>query len=277
MKTDNPLSWGRELITTGDYDPLYIALCGIYAKGSWGQDRIARFLLSYWLCYSVGASAFLSSLSGQDYWEMLQIAAVNEQSPSEFAPVSAERWPRAAERRHWRGKIATTSTRRLTERWQKPEDAVCSLFSCRSLADVQAKLKDWPQFGPWITFKVADMMECVLGVPIDFPVDVISFYKDPRLGAEMAAPLMGNIEPQAVVEAMLLSYSDLAVRTARPREVRVQEVETVLCKWKSARRSHYRIGKDTVDHRRELKSWSQDELASFYPETFPLDVLARRG
>jgi len=41
--------------------------------------------------------------------------------------------------------------------------------------------------GPWASFKAADMLQCVAGIPIQFPADTCLMYKEPRAGLEMLA------------------------------------------------------------------------------------------
>lgn len=261
-ETNDPIAWGRRLIETNDHDPLYAALGQWDVKGS----RLRRFMLAYWCCYSVGASWWLSQHSGTRFWEQLTIAAHNVK-PS---PLGG-RWPRAHERRHWRGDKCVNSVLWLADRFKHPEEAVLSLEAARSLGDVN-RLMDWPQFGPWIAFKAADMLERVLGTDILFPEELITLYKDPREGAEMAATIMdpqdeAGFGPQDVVSTMLFAYSGIIAPGRPGRGCNIQEVETVLCKWKSARKGHYFIGKDTADHRAELLAWDAQDLLAVYPIT----------
>lgn len=264
-ETNYPVAWGRRLIETNDHDPLYAALGQWDVKGS----RLRRFMLAYWCCYSVGASWWLSQHSGTRFWEQLTVAAHNVK-PS---PLGG-RWPRAHERRHWRGDKCVNSVLWLADRFKHPEEAVLSLEAARSLGDVN-RLMDWPQFGPWIAFKAADMLERVLAVPVAFPEELITLYKDPKEGAEMMAAMGflkeegGAMSPQECVNLLLEEYQDIIAPGFKGsgRVCNIQEVETVLCKWKSARKGHYFIGKDTADHRAELLAWDAQDLLAVYPIT----------
>lgn len=253
----DPIAWGRQLIETNDHDPLYVGLTNWDVRGS----RVRRFMLAYWCCYSVGASWFISQQSGGRFWDLLRVAAVNEDP----APVGG-RWPRAHERRHWRGQKCVDSVDWLRDRFKHPEEAVLSLEAARSLGEVE-KLMSWPQFGPWIAFKAADMLERVLGAPVAFPEEVITLYKDPKQGAEMAQEVLGLPSTQQVVVDMLDAYGDLIApgHLDSGRVCNIQEVETVLCKWKSARRGHYWLGLDTRDHRLQLEQWGAQDLLNAYP------------
>nr|QIG67109.1 hypothetical protein EVB34_004 [Rhizobium phage RHph_TM26] len=260
---ENPVEWGRQLILTEDHDPLYSGLAGWNVPGS----RLRRFLLTYWCCYSVGASWFISSRSGTRYWDLLQRAAENVRGPSEFG-YGFDRWPRAHERRHWRGQKCVDSVLWLRATFRHPEEAVISLEALTHMIHVQEEIDHWPQFGPWIGFKIADMMERVLGRPVEFPTAIVSMYKDPKEGAVMMAPYLGLDTPQEVTEHLLeeYGYMDAPGSTNRQRPCNVQEVETVLCKWKSARKGNYWIGCDTASHRKELTEWGAQDLLNAYPK-----------
>lgn len=257
---NNPVEWGRKLILTNDHDPLYVGLTSWDVKGS----RLRRFMLAYWCCYSVGASWYISQQSGSRFWDQLMVAATN----LEPSPIGG-RWPRAHERRHWRGQKCVDSVIALQERFKHPEEAVVSLENLRTLNQVEKSVGSWPQFGPWIAFKAADMLERVLGVPVGFSNDILTMYKDPKEGAEMAAEILG-IAPQGVANLMSFAYQDIPAPGSTgdaARACNIQEVETVLCKWKSARKGHYFIGKDTRDHRAELTQWGAQDLLDAYPKT----------
>lgn len=264
---DNPVEWGRQLIKTEDHDPLYTGLWRWKLKAV-DDDRVRRYLLAYWQIYSVGAAWHFSKFQGEEFWAGLHTAAVNDVGPDKLGVCDLPRWPRAHERRHWRGQKCVDSVAWLRERYPEPEDAVRSLEGLPgriNLTAVELAVTNWPQFGPWIAFKAADMLERVMGVPVEFPNTVTSMYRDPKKGAEMAVPFIGNVQPQGVTEVLLHAYRDMDAPPGGDRKVNVQEVETVLCKWKSARNGHYHIGADTASHLQELELWGAHDLASHYP------------
>lgn len=258
----DPIAWGEELITTQDHDPLYPGLARW--TDTVGRERVKRYMVAYWSCYSVGASWWISQHEGRDFWRWLHCAALNEIGPDKVGACDAERWPRAHERRHWRGQKCVDSVVWLAKRFPSPEGAVESLLGASSLREVECRIKEWPQFGPWIAFKAADMMERVLGEPVTFPMDIITLYRDPRKAAEMAGRLWGT-SPQAAAERVLGSLTRLNAPGLTRRSVNIQEVETVLCKWKSAMGGHYWLGMDTQLHRAELHRWGAHDLLASYP------------
>lgn len=261
---DNPVEWGRQLILTNDHDPLYTALLNV----GWERPRRRRFLIAYWSCYSVGAAWWISQHEGMDFWRWMHCAALNEIGPEKVGAGPGDRWPRAHERRHWRGQKCVDSVLWLSKEFPNPEDAVKELEDLPrplNLRGVELAVTRWPQFGPWIAFKAADMLERVMYVPVEFPTSITTLYKDPRRGAEMMAPLLGLETPQQVTDYLLDAYKDMAAPPHGSRFVNVQEVETVLCKWKSARGGHYALGMDTRDHRAQLTAWNAQDFLAAYP------------
>ena len=114
----------------------------------------------------------------------------------------------------------------------------------------------FPAFGPWIGFKIADMKERVLAQPCEFEPGFLDIFKDPAIGAALvrqdayqtgvvnAKPLRPHDVNQVVIELCSLFRRRKAPPTY-DRRVGPQEVETILCKWKSHLRNHYPVGKDT--------------------------------
>ena len=264
---DNPLDWGRKLIQTHDHDPLYTALWRYCRTGN--IDRVRRFLLAYWCCYSVGASWWMSGASDSpQFWDRLNVAAENSTEPKDWGfPVGSE-WPRGRERRGWQGDNCIKSVCWLRQQYPDPEDPVRELEALPAPTDLHAVeqvVTRWPLFGPWIAFKAADMLERVLGARVSFPNSVTTLYKSSRQGAEMAAPFLGGRSTRQVTDYLINSLQTVKAPPSGDRPVNVQEVETVLCKWRSARNGKYFIGSDIFAHRNELTCWGGQDLLAFYP------------
>lgn len=267
MALRNPINWGRALIKTHDHDPLYTALWR-YNRQHGDDFRLERFLIAYWMCYHVGASWWISNHNDPElFWELLLIAAKNEVSPQNVgAPERVgDRWPRAHERRHWRGEKAVNSVRWFAQNFPEPHNIFRLLENVKTLQDVEDIVKPWPQFGPWIAFKMADMLERTrYSYRIEFPSNITTVYRDPLQGAVMMGRLYDR-EPQEMSEYLTDALSDLAAPPKDDRPVGVQEVETVFCKWKSAFNGRYWLGCDTNEHRIQLEHWRGGDLQNFYP------------
>jgi hypothetical protein len=266
-----PLAWGRHLVTTCDHDPLYPALAALTLRGD--GARVRRFMLAYWCCYHVGASALMSARERQDFWDILEMAARNEptKSPGHVAPLPFVRWPRGPERRHWRGDKCVESVKWLRTRYRDPIDVFLDDIDDRggdqpkTLEAVAGRIRKWPQFGPWIAFKAADMLERCLGSPVKFRDDTVLMYREPARGAEMLCERLKLASPQAALQAVIQSIDDLPAPGYPGRNCGVQEAETILCKWKSAVNGHYQIGDDIKSHREALGFWGDEWLLPLYP------------
>jgi Alpha-glutamyl/putrescinyl thymine pyrophosphorylase clade 2 len=240
---EKAVAFGRTLITTGDLDPVYIA---IY-RTKFDRAMIARWMLAYSCLYHLAASVFIAQKKGKAFWELLQEAAVNE----------GLKWPRGSERRHWRGRAAVECVAWLRKRYKLPEGAadmwaMPEMNGVRSCAKVLRNVQETPYYGPWIAFKVADLLERVAGVPVDFSQFELGVYSEPRKGAALlltgdAKSKITDAELRSVVDALQAKLGRLCAPPDNNRPVNVQEIETVLCKYKSHVGGHYPLGKDTLE------------------------------
>lgn len=268
--------FGAELLRSQDLDPVYVALHRVELP----RDQLMRLCLTYWCVYHLGVAAKLSTLKGPAYWSKLLEVAVNAGEPKP--------WPRGAERRHFRGQQAVDAVQELALRYARPEGVVSYMLEpCDgarpTFGGVTARVQEHRGFGPWIAFKIADMGERVLGVPVDFSNCEMGVYKDPRQGAALARVERGAANYADPKQPWLYPISDDEVRDefahyvkhfnkfkAPPRgdrKVNVQEVETIFCKYKSHRKGHYPLGKDTRELRHSLTGWGP--LAEKLREALP--------
>lgn len=244
--------FGDLLIRTQDLDPAYVGLYGARLP----PDQLYRWLLAYWCFYHVGLASWLSESIGDTYWRWMQEAAANVTHPPN---PRYERWPRAAERRHFRGQkcVDAVESLRLMS-GNVPEFLVRGLTSCRTDKAIMTVVQSWPLFGPWIAFKAADMLERCAGVPVKFDTNLGLMYEEPRLGLRMLIDTPPGDEFNSLSDAynqLLLHFRSHLAPPAMDRTCGPQEVETVLCKWKSYMGGHYHIGKDINDHRNALEGW----------------------
>ncbi len=270
-------AFGRSLINSGDLDPVYIALAGV----DWNEEQLQRWLMAYWCFYHPGAASYIADATSEElFWNRMSNAAKNE-SPS---PLDG-RWPRASERRHFRGEAAVKAVHQL--RVTPLADAFAAFNRAAPSYPALAKeVQTLPLFGPWIAFKVADMLERCCGVPVDFDLGSVTMFDDPRKAALMVARHNLGMPAEAkfkdpegvirrVVEHLIAEYADLAAPPARDRAVGYQEVETVLCKWKSHVNGHYPLGKDTREIAEGLHAWaSVSESAREFLCHMPADASA---
>jgi hypothetical protein len=124
---------------------------------------------------------------------------------------------------------------------------------------VTERVTKWVGFGPWIAFKVADMIERLEIFPVSFsPMDIFNMFAPPRKGAELMAEMYG---PHSGTTPYLWAYNQLigqlGTLKAPPRferRINIQEIETVLCKFHSHTHGRYPVGKDIEEiHKGLLK------------------------
>lgn len=271
-------TFGRQLITSGDLDPVYIALSGMEMDD---EAQRNRWLLAYWCLYHVGAACHLSELEGPEFWDGLTAAAVNDvdRRPT---PLGG-RWPRGSERRHWRGVQALLAVEALRERYGNTPEAMVPALASFSLQDgryagnpldqlpfalVAERAQQHRSFGPWISFKIADMIDRLGIAPVSFDNAAVFMFDDPRKAALNLARLKGGLHEgtrfrdeertiDQVVAYLQDHFKDLTAPPLHERPVGLQEVETVLCKWKSHMNGHYPLNNDIDEINEGLQEWRE--------------------
>lgn len=273
--------FGRHLLLSGDLDPIYVAL----SRLDLGREQLCRWLVAYWCYYHAGVASFLSEFSGREFWSYMACAARNqEDQPTPFGA----RWPRGHERRHFRGANGVNSVEDLSRRYATAEDMVNYVTGLREpdsvalpFGAVTARAQAHVGFGPWIGFKIADMLDRVLGIPVDFSTDDVFMFKDPeqaalklwnqRLGyPDTARPKDKAVAIKTVVDYLKQEFHSFRAPPALDRPVGLQEVETVLCKWKSHMNGHYPLWNDVHEIGEGLTPWfSCCETARKFSDAMP--------
>lgn len=224
--------FGKTLIESEDIDPIY----SILNEAALPPDRVSAWCAAYWLFYHAGVAS----------------AASESDDPWGYLLKGYAGFPRGMERRHFRGAKGVDAIVWLSRRFGHPIQFVGWLFSGADDYDqVKARALNVPMFGDWICWKLADMGERVLGYQFRFEDKDLAMYKDPVQGAALV--LTGDW--RAEIAASEVKDVVKALRAALPlkappkfdRLVNVQEVETVLCKFKANRKGFYPIGKDSKD------------------------------
>lgn len=268
--------FGHQLLTSNDLDPIYCALVDMKMD----EAQLNRWLVAYWCFYHAGAASWLSEAQGLGFWNAMETAADNPDArPNPFGG----RWPRGSERRHFRGKQARDAVAELRRAYDDQPERMVTYIAGEG-GDFQAltnRVKEHRGFGPWIAFKCADMVDRVLGVPVDFTQAAVFMFKDPvqsalmlwrqRMGLpENARP---KDEPWAIHQVVDYLKGEFTAHKAPPlydRPVDLQEVETVLCKWKSHMNGHYPLWNDIDDINKGLEPWTKhSETARKFLEAMP--------
>jgi len=238
----NIFHFGEALLHTKDLDPIYCML-----KGSEMSDpQTKRWLLAYWMFYHAGVSSRISEAT--DFWAACRYAY-------------DEKWPRGVERRHFRGQKALDAINVMSAK--SPEYIVDWLMGDGdSFQHIKDRCMKLPQFGPWISWKVADMIERVLGVPVDFSDCSLDMYRDPSMAVSLYVTgdkraKITKDQFNIAVNELLSHFSSFDAPPYHDRACNIQEVETILCKWKSHIGGHYPLGKDTKDIKDGLVGWGK--------------------
>lgn len=251
------IAFANNLFDTKDLDPVYVGLVRLELP----PGKLAAWLLSYWCFYHSGVSCKLAK--SHNYWDdMIQ-----------FAGMQAA--PRGTERRHFRGQKAVDAVYYLQRRYQTPLNAIEDLVSGdQTFQDISQRVQQWPLFGPWIAFKVADMLERCAKVSVDFSNCELDMYSEPTKGALLIGILDVDLllRPQSgVTEVCRYLQNVHGKRKAPPtydRFVNIQEIETILCKFKAHWNGHYPLGKDTIEVCHALKGWGPlaDKMRNSLPD-----------
>jgi hypothetical protein len=240
--------FGEELLRLGDLDPVYPVLLAYVTED---RNKTRRTILAYALFYDLGAALYLASAA--DFWPGVRIAAEND---DKALTPHGSRWPRGAERRHFRGEKGISAVDELAARFPVPERLIAELIEPGGeLKEVMQRLQDLPQFGPWITFKLADIGERVLAAPIRFPTTLDnSLYASPLFTVRLLATREG-VTPEEIWNRALAHFEQFPAPPRYERNCGPQEVETVFCKFGSYLKGHYHLGKDLKEIGRSLKRW----------------------
>jgi hypothetical protein len=243
--------FGEQLVKSQDIDPVYTAVW----NAGFDNYRMSRFCLAYFCFYHLGTAAWITDSS--DYWGAMTQAAASKE------------YPRGTERRHFRGKQAAQAVGELQSLGLTAPQLLEGVSTLEDsdgaeglpLLVVMDRVRQWRGFGSWIAFKVADMLERLDYAQIVFkPSDVFAMYETPRKGAEaMASRYQGPAAPDAYLWAYNSLRRKLGHLLAPPRferKLNIQEIETILCKWKSHLGGHYPLGKDTREIRIALDKFN---------------------
>lgn len=285
-------AFGAHLLRSGDLDPIYIALVRAERSGAFTRPQLLRWIIAYTCFYHAGVASWMSQHEGAAFWVQMFKAAENERE----TPAGG-RWPRGHERRHFRAKIAMDSVDALSRRYfDEPEDML--RFIAREpreirggelcvdpipFKEVSARTQEHLGFGPWIGFKVADMVDRVMGVPVTFDHAAVFMFKDPEKAAMMLwEKREGHKYPEGarpkrevilngVTSYLIDHFSDYAAPPLGDRPVNIQEVETILCKWKSHINGHYPLFNDIDEINHGLEPWKlYSEAAVAFAQHMPI-------
>lgn len=265
-------TFGAYLLESGELDPIYSGLHALFPQRTRALDR---FLVSYWCFYHAGFACWMSEQDDHEFWKWMRVAAKNV-----IEAPDGGRWPRGSERRHFRGAQAINAVDELRANYHFASDMVNFVSDWNAgnegrkrdngISAVFGRVQQHRGFGDWISFKVADMMDRCLGIPVQFDNAHVFMFTDPVKGVHLAAEHWGwrsNGEDvddlsRRVVELLQAEFGSFDAPPLFDRKVNIQEIETILCKWKSHLNGHYALGKDTNEIAHGLNpNWGETAMA----------------
>ncbi len=250
-----PLSvvdFGRQLVESEDLDPIYVMLWNAKLE----PPLLRKWLLAYWCFYHAGSACWVTDQ--RDYWAAMRTAAADKVTP------------RGTERRHFRGQHAKDSVADLARYGVDGVFAnLCEghLKPAARLETMIERVRQFVGFGPWIAFKVADMLERLGLCEVDFAGADEHLYTSPAKGAHEVvrrdfSPHERDMTSNGEEVAAAFKYlaKNLKGLTAPPRHERplnAQEFETILCKYHSHITGYYSVGHDIEELQRGLLRFSR--------------------
>jgi len=240
--------FGRLLLTTGDLDPLYIALW----EAKLDRPLLCKWLLAYFCFYSAGLACWI--VDQKDYWKTMALV-----------PEGGTDYPRGAERRHFRGKLAIESIKKLQSRYSSPEDLIdCVGEAGPNVKPIMGRVKTLYGFGEWISWKVPDICERLGIMEVKF-VDEdchLMFCSSIQGATEISQRYALSNDPVMAGHRYLIrKLGTLLSPPIYDRRINVQETETICCKWHSHLGGHYPIGKDTIEIKHGLLRYKESKVA----------------
>ncbi len=261
------VEFSREHLASGDIDPVYPVLKHLVRDD--GREAAHSRVFAYLAWYSLASSeaALAHGLRGWP-WKDLPTAE----------PIWA-RYPTGTERRALRGGknimkhlealTATVTTHGSWEDWLARGLTGSQLVSWERMRLVTSE--PWGN-GRWASYKTCEILWKVLGYPLEATDMGNEFSSGPREGLAIvlgSAP-RGN-SPDVIRELDRLA-EDLRERLEDDlgHPLGIEELETLLCDWKSTVQGNYYVGRDTDEMLEGLE-------ASFVPEEVRARVLEARA
>ncbi len=249
------VEFGRQLFESRDLDPVYIAAVGGVDLGV----QRSRWLVAYWLFYDCGFASWASEQI--DFWGALLMAAENEE-PTPYGG----RWPRGSERRHFRGSKSVDAVMSLSQRYgNRPENMIDYLLDgSMDVRSVMKRAKHHFMFGDWIAFKIADMIDAVMGIRVDQSELSVFLYDTPRksilehyhtglLG--LARDFSDKVVLELAMSWLWMELKDLRVPHKPESAPDWFSLETVWCKHLSHLHGHYPLWNDIDEINRGVALW----------------------
>jgi hypothetical protein len=256
------VEFGRQLIETGDLDPLYIALW----KARLPHKKLCQWLVCYFCYYHAGLSSWVVDQLEQNEWDILDKIA-----------RGGTAYPRGSERRHFRGQLAIKAVEKLRSTFSDGEELIRWVGDGGPRANgVMSRVRSLYGFGEWISGKVPDICERLKLFPVKFvDRDIDYMFDSPKKGAiEVANRYAPSDDPLMSAHRYLIQQlSSIKAPPRYERGINVQETETIFCKVHAYWNGTYEVGKDTREIRHGLLRYARSKTSQILLRTMPSVVV----
>jgi hypothetical protein len=237
--------FGRHLLASGDIDPIYPILRSIHQERRFNEEQALwhSFLYVAWYHLPVGHAAF--------DWAP---RSISKAAYGKHIRNIGSTWPTGIERRSNRGGRVFTHIESFCHvtshiplsQWFRNGFVTAPTLAKRNAnwRMLNERLQAVWGNGRWAAYKHCEVLRRVHDLPVEAPDMGHRFSSGPREGlATLYGPLEGQGE--AVIAVLDGQGRDLQERLEkRGLTVDVEELETILCNWKSLLKGKYYVGHD---------------------------------
>lgn len=236
----NNRAFARELVTTGELDPMYTML--YRARALKGDEWVKQFSMYFLMFYESSKAVEFASLPQDVFWE-----AIDDMYDD---------LPRGSERRYFRGAKGRDSIQSL-QALGSPVAAFDTPVQARTLPAFRTALRaaNIVGFGDYFALKWADYQDCIFQTGIDF-TDLHKYLPDPPLKClKTVFPEMSHEKALGEITSWI---SDMDDPFSGLRKCGRSEAETVACAIPSYLIKHrYKMGDDIKKYREQLKNYPE--------------------
>lgn len=252
-------------IKTNDLDPMYSVIYGLNRSKS--RKWMGVFIMTFLLYYDAGQAAEWADRSdgSKDYWDALIATA-----------SSTPKWMfRGTERRHMRGENERKALEKLASFGVEPWELLMQMYGGDlELHHFPPVTYTWlyknmttrfsgTQFGPYFVWKLYDIFNVCLGMPIS-----LSFAEALKYMPDEPKKAATHFFPEYSFESALLAVDTEIRKYDHPvvpgRKCGLAEAETILCMMKGFFKTKtHEIGDDIYDKFKQLTGYP--ELTALLP------------
>jgi hypothetical protein len=228
--------FARELVTTGEIDPLYTML--YRARAEFGDKWVASYCMAMLLTYNAKTACEITDVL----------------NPYDYLWNAYEEFARGKERRYFRGEAGKASLRSIEQLGQL-DTAFFSLGGTKTLPELKRRARELGivGFGDYFLIKWADLLHNVFLEEMYFG-DLYRHLPDPPL--KCLKTVFPDMYPKAALEEIVSWISDLDDPFSGTRKCSYSEAETIACAIPSYLiRARYQMGDDIAKYREQLKGY----------------------